>query len=42
MMNTKNSKGYLAHGAAAGFAMLFLHGCAGPVATQEEATASSK
>ena len=42
MINTKNSKGYLVHGVMAGAAMLFLHGCAGPVATQEEATASIK
>ena len=42
MMNTKNSKRSLTHGVAAGLAMLFLHGCAGPVATQEEATASIK
>ncbi len=42
MMNIKNSRGYLVSGVAAGLAMLFLHGCAGPVATKEEATASIK
>ncbi len=42
MINTNNSSRSLAHGIAAGLTMLALHGCAGPVATQEEATSSIK
>ena len=41
-MNIKNSRGTLVLGLTTGLAVLFLNGCAGPVATQEEATASIK
>ncbi len=42
MIHTKKSRSGITCSVAAGLAMLFLHGCAGPVATQEEATASIK
>jgi NodT family efflux transporter outer membrane factor (OMF) lipoprotein len=41
-MNNKNSKKFLLSGAVSGLFMLFLNGCAGQVATHEEATASIK
>ncbi len=42
MIITKNIKTFFVVNVAAGFTILFLNGCAGPVATQEEATASIK
>lgn len=41
-MNKNNSKRYVVSVVLSGLTMLFLHGCAGQVATQEEATASIK